>query len=406
MELLEVATRRGRAGGYSILPGAAHPAPNRTLCARARGCHAWRPTETDADRRRPMLPHALKNTLTFILAGGRGRAAQAADGAARQAGGALRRRLPDHRLHAQQLHPLGAAAHLRADAVPGALARGAHPLRLELPAAAPVPVHQRAAAAPPASPARGTRAPPTPSTTTSTASARRSPEHVLILSGDHIYKMDYGRMLRGAHRRTARRLTIGAVKIPAAESSRFGIFEIDAAGPRRCRSRRSPRQGPEIPGEPGWCLGSMGIYIFETEELDPAPRGGRGARPESSHDFGKDVIPRMIADVPTSTPTTSAPSARRDDRARPTGATSARSTPTTRPTWTSAASSRSSTSTTRDWPIYTLWHNDPPAKTVLDEGGRRAEVRRLAALPGRRSCRAARCGARSSATASSSTRAP
>jgi len=119
--------------------------------------------------------------------------------------------------------------------------------------------------------------------------------HVLILSGDHIYKMDYGRMLE-QHLDTQAALTIGAVQVPAAESRRFGILEVDAEG-RALSFEEKPKVGKEVPGSPGTCLGSMGIYIFETQELvrrlkEDAQRGG-----ESSHDFGKDVIPRMIAEV-------------------------------------------------------------------------------------------------------------
>ena len=126
-------------------------------------------------------------------------------------------------------------------------------------------VHQRAPAAPPEDRARGTRARPTRSTRTSTRSRTSAPKHVLILSGDHIYKMDYGRMLERAPRYQAPRRARSArctgrrpPKPRASASSRS-----TRADRVRRRSRRSPRSAKEIPGQPGFCLGSMGIYIFE-----------------------------------------------------------------------------------------------------------------------------------------------
>ncbi len=90
-------------------------------------------------------------------------------------------------------------------------------------------------------------------------------KHAVILSGDHVYKMDYRRMLR-QHVEHEAALTIGAVRIPQEESRRFGIFEIDGSN-RVVSFAEKPEQGAEIPGDPGWCLGSMGIYIFDASEL-------------------------------------------------------------------------------------------------------------------------------------------
>src|SRR5690606_10220630 len=85
------------------------------------------------------------------------------------------------------------------------------------------------------------------------------PDHVLILSGDHIYRMDYGRMLQDHIEREAV-LTIGAVRTPVEQSRRFGILQVDTAD-RVLSFVEKPARGPEIPGRDGWCLGSMGIYI-------------------------------------------------------------------------------------------------------------------------------------------------
>ncbi|MEY2982132.1 MAG: hypothetical protein RL562_2359, partial [Planctomycetota bacterium] len=118
------------------------------------------------------------------------------------------------------------------------------------------------------------------------------PDHVLILSGDHIYRMDYGRMLQD-HLANGAVLTIGAVRITQDESNRFGVLEVDARNEVQSFVEK-PEQGPEIPGQPGHCLGSMGIYIFRTEELVRRLEEDHVLGDDSSHDFGKDVIPRMI----------------------------------------------------------------------------------------------------------------
>jgi glucose-1-phosphate adenylyltransferase len=194
------------------------------------------------------------------------------------------------------------------------------------------------------------------------------PKYVLILSGDHIYKMDYGRML-GQHIQSGAKLTIGAVRTPASEARRFGIFEIDASD--RVKSfQEKPKVGKEIPGQPGYCLGSMGIYIFETQELIRRLKAD-AVRPGSSHDFGKDIIPAMINEVPVY----AHHFVDRDGGKEP--------------YWRDVGTIDAYYEANMDlcavapkfnlydikWPIYSLWHADPPAKTVFDEaGGRRAEV--------------------------------
>jgi glucose-1-phosphate adenylyltransferase len=199
--------------------------------------------------------------------------------------------------------------------------------------------------------------------------------HVLILSGDHIYKMDYGLMLR-QHLNTGAALTIGAVRIPAGEARRFGIFEVDAEG--RVRGfQEKPQAGREIPGQPGWCLGSMGIYVFEADELIRRLRAD-AARVGSSHDFGKDVIPSMIGQVPVQ-------AHRFVDRDNPDG-----------PYWRDVGTIDAYYEANMDlvsvaphfnlydtgWPIYSLWHADPPAKAVFDEPGRRSDVTDSLLCPG------------------------
>jgi glucose-1-phosphate adenylyltransferase len=202
------------------------------------------------------------------------------------------------------------------------------------------------------------------------------PRHVLILSGDHIYKMDYGRMLR-EHLIHRAALTIGAVRIPSADARRFGIFECDARN-RVLDFQEKPEVGKELPGQPGLCLGSMGIYIFETQELMRRLKEDADLGSESSHDFGKDIIPRMIREVPV--------------YAHNFVQRGVEGTPYWRDVGTLDAYYEANMDLCNvapefnlydnAWPIYTLWHNDPPAKTVFDEVGRRAEVHDSLLCPG------------------------
>ena len=112
------------------------------------------------------------------------------------------------------------------------------------------------------------------------------PDYVLILSGDHIYSMDYSKMLE-AHIAKGAEATIGVIRVPMEEASRFGILDAEADG----RITRFT----EKPAQPTSDLASMGIYIFTKDFLhDYLVEDAK--REDSSHDFGKDIIPKMLAD--------------------------------------------------------------------------------------------------------------
>jgi glucose-1-phosphate adenylyltransferase len=195
------------------------------------------------------------------------------------------------------------------------------------------------------------------------------PEHVLILSGDHIYKMDYGPMIR-RHLETDATVTIGAVRIPQEESSRFGVFETDERG-LALSFEEKPETGAEIPGSPGVCLGSMGIYLFKTDELVARLREDAEFGDASSHDFGKDVIPRMIPDESVWVYHFTGRRGSTDPYWRDVGTIEAYFDANLDLCSVQPQFNLYDTS----WPIYTLWQNDPPAKTVFDgSDGRRAEV--------------------------------
>ena len=111
-----------------------------------------------------------------------------------------------------------------------------------------------------------------------------NPEYVLILSGDHIYKMDYAAMLK-AHKATGADCTIAAIEVPMKEASRFGILNTNEDG--------SIYQFEEKPKQPKSNLASMGIYIFTASKLFKYLEED-DANPNSSKDFGKDVLPAML----------------------------------------------------------------------------------------------------------------
>ncbi|MCX7112227.1 MAG: glucose-1-phosphate adenylyltransferase [Proteobacteria bacterium] len=120
---------------------------------------------------------------------------------------------------------------------------------------------------------------------------QRGSEYVLILAGDHIYKMDYGLML-AEHVENQADLTIGCMEVSLEEAKEFGVMGVD--GERRIRQFvEKPANPPTMPGQPDKALASMGIYIFNTQFLfeqliiDADTEG-------SSRDFGKDIIPRII----------------------------------------------------------------------------------------------------------------
>ena len=117
------------------------------------------------------------------------------------------------------------------------------------------------------------------------------PKEVLILSGDHIYKMDYMKMLE-YHRGSGADLTIAAIGVPVNEASRFGVLETDNDG-RVVGFAEKPEHPKPMPGNEDMAYASMGIYVFNTDILRKVTLADAD-NPSSSHDFGKDIIPRMI----------------------------------------------------------------------------------------------------------------
>ncbi len=118
------------------------------------------------------------------------------------------------------------------------------------------------------------------------------PEYMVILAGDHIYKMDYELMLQ-QHVTQGADVTVGVLEVPRLEATGFGVMHVDAHD-RIVHFLEKPADPPGIPGQPDLALASMGIYVFKTSFLADLLR--RDARDtNSSHDFGKDLIPYVVA---------------------------------------------------------------------------------------------------------------
>ena len=117
------------------------------------------------------------------------------------------------------------------------------------------------------------------------------PRHVLVLAGDHIYKMDYTRMV-AMHVATGAEVTVGCVETPRSQASDFGVMQVDAQQ-RILSFQEKPAHPLPLPDKPDTALASMGIYVFDTEVLiEQLLRDADD--PESSHDFGHDIVPSLI----------------------------------------------------------------------------------------------------------------
>ncbi len=114
---------------------------------------------------------------------------------------------------------------------------------------------------------------------------------VIILAGDHVYKMDYEIMLQ-QHVSTGADVTIGCLTVPRAEATAFGVMAVDATG-RITGFLEKPADPPAIPGDPAHSLASMGIYVFDWAFLRELLLKDAGDS-QSSHDFGNDLIPEIV----------------------------------------------------------------------------------------------------------------
>ena len=196
------------------------------------------------------------------------------------------------------------------------------------------------------------------------------PEYVLILSGDHIYRMDYGRVL-AAHVARKADLTVACIEVPLHEASSFGVMSVDEAD-RVLDFTEKPAQPQHMPGDPAHALASMGIYVFNTDFLiEQLLRDADD--PKSSHDFGKDIIPHCVKRYRTYAQNFAASSVTEPGKAhywRDVGTLDAY--------W---AANMDLVQVTPDlnlysenWPIWTWQPQMPPAKFVFDDDTRRGQA--------------------------------
>jgi len=194
------------------------------------------------------------------------------------------------------------------------------------------------------------------------------PKYIIILAGDHVYKMDYEPMLQ-QHVDSGADVTVGCLEVPRAEASGFGVMHVDAED-RILAFQEKPADPPPMPNKPEMALASMGIYVFETKFLFETLRED-AADLNSSHDFGKDIIPRLV--------TTAKAVAHSFERS------CVRTTPEAPPYWRDVGTLDSYFAANidltdvvpdldlfdRNWPLWTYGEMTAPAKFVHDVDGRR-----------------------------------
>jgi glucose-1-phosphate adenylyltransferase len=197
------------------------------------------------------------------------------------------------------------------------------------------------------------------------------PEFMVILAGDHIYKMDYESMLRD-HVESGADVTIGCLEVPRMEATGFGVMHVDASD-RVVSFVEKPADPPGMPDRPDFALASMGIYVFRTKFLMDELRRD-AATPESSRDFGKDIIPYIVENGMALAHRFSKSCVRSTFE----GYAYWRDVGTIDAYWEANIDLTAITPQLdiydRDWPIWTYAEIKPPAKFVHDEEGRRGSA--------------------------------
>jgi glucose-1-phosphate adenylyltransferase len=118
-----------------------------------------------------------------------------------------------------------------------------------------------------------------------------APDHILVLAGDHIYKMDYEEMFR-FHSNQNADATVAAIEIPKKKAAAFGVLQVNKGDCRIVGFEEKPRNPKHIPGRPDLAFASMGIYLFNTRTLLEYLKSD--ALQDTAHDFGKNIIPQMM----------------------------------------------------------------------------------------------------------------
>lgn len=194
------------------------------------------------------------------------------------------------------------------------------------------------------------------------------PDYVLILAGDHVYKMDYGKLL-AFHVEKNADMTVACIEVPLNDAQAFGVMGVNAES-RVVDFTEKPANPSSIPGKPGMALASMGIYVFNTKFLcEQLIRDADD--PHSTHDFGKDIIPHLMLAGYRVFAQSFEDSCVRDE-----GGTSYwRDVGTIDSYWEGNMELTKVVPDLnmydREWPIWTYQEQLPPAKFVFDEDERR-----------------------------------
>jgi len=194
------------------------------------------------------------------------------------------------------------------------------------------------------------------------------PRFVLILSGDHIYKMDYGPFL-AAHAETKADMTICCIEVPLEEAAgEFGVMTVDETG-RIIGFDEKPEHPNPIPGKPGLCLASMGNYLFNTDFLYEQVIKDADT-PGTQHDFGRNVIPSIIDDYQVYAYAFRDPETDEQAYWRDVG--------TLQAFWEAnmelVSVSPQLNLYDQTWPVFTYQVQSPPAKFVFDDDDRRGQA--------------------------------
>ena len=197
------------------------------------------------------------------------------------------------------------------------------------------------------------------------------PEYIVVLAGDHIYKMDYSIMLAD-HAASGRGVTVGCIEVPREEAKGFGVMAVNEER-LIVDFVEKPADPPPMPGNPDLSLASMGIYVFTAEYLYRLLEED-ALDPNSEHDFGKNLIPKAVSE--------------QQALAHPFSMSAIANPPYSRAYWRDvgtvdaywAANLDLATATPelnmydKDWPIWTYQEQLPPAKFVHDLDDRRGEA--------------------------------
>ncbi|MFY0595272.1 MAG: glucose-1-phosphate adenylyltransferase [Cognatishimia sp.] len=197
------------------------------------------------------------------------------------------------------------------------------------------------------------------------------PKYILILAGDHIYKQDYSVMIE-EHVRSGAKVTVGCIEVPREEAKGFGVMAVDGKD-KILEFVEKPADPPAMPDNPEKSLASMGIYVFEAEYLYELLEKD-AVDPDSSHDFGHDIIPQIVAEG----------SAYAHPFSRSCVMSGLEPEPYWRDVGTIDAFWQANIDLTdftpeldiyaNDWPIWTYSELTPPAKFIHNEEGRRGQA--------------------------------